>query len=44
LLIRILYKQVILVTVKNPRKNDSVSVAANGSKRLRRVSQSDMHV
>jgi len=37
----ILYKQVRLVTFENLRKNESVSVTANGNKRLRYLAQFD---
>jgi len=38
----ILFRQVRLVTVENPRRNESVSVRANGNKRLRYLAQSDI--
>jgi len=40
----ILYKQIILVTVENPRKNGSVSATANVSKLLSYFAQSDILV
>ena len=40
----ILYKQVRLVTVENPLKNESVSVTANESKCLRHLAQPNIQL
>jgi len=40
----ILYKQVIAVTVENPRKNESISVTGNVSKRVSYLAQFDILV